>query len=365
MTKPLTDIRIVELASIGPGPFAAMMLADHGADIIRIEKPGGRSVGTSRSDKDVLLRGRRKVELDLKQPDDMQKALSLIGKSDALIEGFRPGVTERLGLGPTECHAVNPALVYGRMTGWGQDGPLAERAGHDIDYIAVTGALAAVGTKESGPVPPLNLIGDFGGGGMLMAFGICAALLQAKATGKGTVIDAAMAEGTAMLMAMPYSLKAQGLWPGGRASNLLDGGAPFYGTYQTSDSEWMAVGAIEEPFWQELITKLELDDTVLAQRMDPSSWPQIRQLIEDKIASQTRDHWTAVFEGSDACVAPVLSMDEAVDHPHNQARRAFAEVGGVLQPAPAPRFDGETPTIPETDTTAKDYAAILKEWSDR
>ncbi len=365
MTKPLEGIRIVELASIGPGPFAAMMLADHGADITRIEKPGGRNVGTSRSDKDVLLRGRRKVELDLKQADDVQRALSLIERADGLIEGFRPGVTERLGLGPEECHAINPALVYGRMTGWGQDGPLADRAGHDIDYIAITGALAAVGTKDSGPVPPLNLIGDFGGGGMLMAFGICAALLQAKATDRGTVIDAAMVEGTAMLMAMPYSLKAQGLWPGERASNLLDGGAPFYGTYKTSDNEWMAVGAIEEPFWQELVARLELDDPVLTQRMNPSSWPQIRAMIGAKIGSQTRQHWTSVFDGSDACVAPVLSMDEAANHPHNQARQVLAESDGVLQPVPAPRFDGKTPEVPKTDMTAQDYDAILAQWSSR
>ena len=363
MTKPLSGIRIVELASIGPGPFAAMMLADHGADVIRIEKPGGRNVGTSRSDKDILLRGRRRVELDLKQPQDVKKALALIAKADALIEGFRPGVTERLGLGPEDCHAINPALVYGRMTGWGQDGPLAPRAGHDISYIAITGALATVGTKNSGPVPPLNLIGDFGGGGMLMAFGIAAALLQSKLSGKATVIDAAMAEGTAMLMAMPYSLKAQGLWPGGRASNLLDGGAPFYGTYQTSDGEWMAVGAIEEPFWQELIAKLELDESALAKRMDSAHWPEIRKLIEEKIGSETREHWTSVFDSSDACVAPVLTMDEAAGHPHNKARNVFVEQDGVLQPAPAPRFDSEVPDIPRTDMTAQDYVAVLAEWS--
>ncbi|MGI9356067.1 MAG: CoA transferase, partial [Rhizobiaceae bacterium] len=255
--------------------------------------------------------------------------------------------------------------VYGRMTGWGQNGPLAARAGHDIDYIAITGALAAVGTKDSGPVPPLNLIGDFGGGGMLMAFGIASALLQSKLSGKGTVIDAAMAEGTAMLMAMPYSLKAQGLWPSGRASNLLDGGAPFYGTYQTSDGEWMAVGAIEEPFWQELIAKLELDEPVLKNRMDRSHWPKIGQMIEQKIGSKTRAHWTSVFEGSDACVAPILTMDEVADHPHNEARKVFAACNGVLQPAPAPRFDGKIPDIPETNMTAQDYEVVLAEWSDR
>ncbi|MDD9910519.1 MAG: CaiB/BaiF CoA-transferase family protein [Ahrensia sp.] len=364
MSKPLSGVRVVELASIGPGPFAAMMLADHGADVIRIEKPGGRNVGTSRSDKDILLRGRRKVELDLKRPNDVAKTLALIAKADALVEGFRPGVTERLGLGPQDCHSVNPALVYGRMTGWGQDGPLAERAGHDIDYIAITGALAAIGTKTSGPVPPLNLVGDFGGGGMLMAFGIAAALLPAKLSGRGTVIDAAMAEGAAMLMAMPFSLKAQGLWPAGRSSNLLDGGAPFYGTYETKDGEWMAVGAIEEPFWQELIAKLGLDDPLLERRMDPSSWPQLREVIAERIASETRDHWTTVFEGSDACVAPILSMEEAPQHPHNAARNVFGESDGVMQPAPAPRFDGDVPQIPQTDMSACDYDALLAEWSE-
>lgn len=363
MSKPLSGIRVIELASIGPGPFAAMMLADHGADIIRIEKPGGRNVGTSRSDSDILLRGRRKVELDLKDAGDVRKALALIEKADALIEGFRPGVTERLGLGPEPCHAINPALVYGRMTGWGQDGPLASRAGHDIDYIAITGALAAVGTATSGPVPPLNLIGDFGGGGMLMAFGIAAALLPAKLSGKGTVIDAAMAEGTAMLMAMPYSLKAQGLWPGGRASNMLDGGAPFYGTYQCSDGEWIAIGAIEEPFWQELVAKLDLSGDILKRRMDSAAWPEIRSMIEKKVASRTRAEWAQLFEGSDACVAPILSMDEAPGHDHNTSRKVFQTSGGVMQPAPAPRFDGEVPQVPQTDMTPCDYDALLVEWS--
>ena len=361
--KPLAGIRIVEIASIGPGPFCAMMLADHGADIIRIEKPGGRDVGTSRSDKDPLLRGRRKIELDLKQVGDVEKALQLIGKADALIEGFRPGVMERLGLGPAECHELNPALVYGRMTGWGQSGPLAPRAGHDINYIALTGALDAIGTKESGPVPPLNLVGDFGGGGMLLAFGISTALLQARLNGKGTVIDAAMAEGAALLMTMPFGLRAQGIWPNGRGDNLLDGGAPFYGTYRTADGKWVGIGAIEEPFWQELIAKLELDQPVLSKRYNNTYWPQISALIGEKIATKTRDEWDAVFEGSDACYAPVLSMDEVMTHPHNAERGTFGDSAGVVQPAPAPRFDGVDTSIPETDMTACDYDAILKEWS--
>ena len=362
MPKPLEGIRVVELASIGPGPFAAMMLADHGADVVRIEKPGGRNIGTARSDKDPMLRGRRKVELDLKSEDDVAKALALIEKADVLIEGFRPGVTERLGLGPEQCHAKNPALVYARMTGWGQDGPLAERAGHDINYIAITGALDAVGTKQSGPVPPLNLIGDFGGGGMLVAYGICAALLPAKISGRGTVVDAAMVEGAALLMTMPFGLKAQGLWPGGRGSNLLDGGAPFYGTFQTSDEQWIAIGAIEEPFWKALLEHLELDASILARRMDRTYWPQIRSLIAEKIVGETRDHWVLVFEGSDACFAPVLTMDEACDHPHIRARGVFQNVDGVMQPAPAPRYNGEAPTVPPTDMTPLDYDSVLDGW---
>ena len=360
---PLSGIRVVELASIGPGPFAAMMLADHGADVVRIDKPGGRDVGTSRSDKDPMLRGRRKVDLNLKDSSDVEKALALIEKADVLIEGYRPGVTERLGLGPEDCHKRNPALVYGRMTGWGQDGPLAARAGHDIDYIAITGALDAVGTPQSGPVPPINLIGDFGGGGMLIAYGICAALLPAKLSGKGCVVDAAMVEGTALLMTMPYSLKAQGLWQGGRGENLLDGGAPFYGTYPTADGKWVALGAIEEPFWQQLLDCLELNSDFMTGRMKSEHWPEIRQLIADKIAAHPRSHWETVFEGSDACFAPILTMDEAPEHPHNVARGVFQSVDGVMQPAPAPRYNGQAASIRRTDTSTVDITAVLESWS--
>lgn len=360
---PLAGIKVVELASIGPGPFAAMMLADHGADVVRVDKPGGRNVGTSRSDKDPMLRGRRKVELNLKDPDDVEKAMALIEKADVLIEGYRPGVTERLGLGPEDCHKRNPALVYGRMTGWGQDGPLAPRAGHDIDYIAITGALDAIGTPESGPVPPMNLVGDFGGGGMLIAYGICAALLPAKLSGKGTVVDAAMVEGTALLMTMPFSLKAQGLWPAGRGENMLDGGAPFYGTYPTSDGKWIALGAIEEPFWQELITLLGLGGDLMAKRMQREHWPEIRAEIADKVAANTRAHWEQVFEGTDACFAPILTMDEAPSHPHNVSRGVFQTVDGVVQPAPAPRYGGEALPTQATDMTAVDFDDVLTSWT--
>ncbi|MFD0916205.1 CaiB/BaiF CoA transferase family protein [Pseudahrensia aquimaris] len=361
--KPLAGIRIVEIASIGPGPFCAMMLADHGADIIRIEKPGGRDIGTSRSDSDPLLRGRRKVELDLKDADDVEKALALIEKADGLIEGFRPGVMERLGLGPEKCHTINPALVFGRMTGWGQDGPLAKRAGHDINYIALTGALDTVGSKTSGPVPALNLIGDFGGGGMLLAFGMVSALLAAKTSRKGSVVDAAMVEGAALLMTMTYGLKAQGLWDGGRSDNLLDGGAPFYGTYETSDGGWMAVGAIEEPFWQELVEKLELKSDLIAKRYDKAVWEELGGQIAARFKSHTRAHWEKVFDGSDACVAPVLSMEEAPRDRHVATRQALRKSGGVMQPAPAPRYNGVVPELPETNMSPQDFDAVLKEWN--
>lgn len=341
-----------------------MMLADHGADVVRIEKPGGRDVGTARSDSDPMLRGRRKVELDLKNVEDRDKALALIAKADVLIEGFRPGVTERLGLGPDVCHAFNPALVYGRMTGWGQNGPLAARAGHDINYIALTGALDAIGTPESGPVPPMNLVGDFGGGGMLIAYGICAALLPAKMQGKGCVVDAAMVEGAALLMTMPFALKAQGMWGSGRGGNFLDGGAPYYGTYQTADKQWIAIGAIEEPFWRELIEKLALDDPLLARRQDPKAWTDLKALFAKTFASKTRAEWEKVFEGSDACFAPVLSMDEVTGHAHNQERGVFQSKDGVLQPAPAPRYGGRAPRVPITDMTPLDFETVLAGWSE-
>ncbi|MEE9313470.1 MAG: CaiB/BaiF CoA-transferase family protein [Rhizobiaceae bacterium] len=362
MPKPLEGIKVVEIASIGPGPFAAMMLADHGADVIRIEKPGGRDIGMALSSNDPMLRGRRKVELDLKKADDVTKALALIAKADVLIEGFRPGVAERLGVGPEPCHARNPALVYGRMTGWGQDGPLALRAGHDINYIAVTGALDAIGTKSSGPMPPMNLVGDFGGGGMLMAYGISAALLPAKISGRGTVVDAAMVDGTALLMMMPFALKAQGLWDGGRGDNLLDGGAAFYGVFETADKKWIALGSIEEPFWQELITLLGLKGDVLKHRMERRFWPHIRALIGEKIAAMPRDHWVDLLEQTDVCFAPVLTMEEAPDHPHIKARDILQTVDGIVQPAPAPRFNGEKPQAAKVETSAVDYESALASW---
>ena len=360
---PLAGVRVVELASIGPGPFAAMMLADHGADVVRVDKPGGRAVGSVRSDRDPMLRGRRVVELDLKDEADVGMALDLCAHADVLLEGFRPGVTERLGLGPQTVHARNPALVYARMTGWGQDGPLAPQAGHDIDYIALTGALDATGTRDSGPVPPMNLVGDFGGGGMLMAFGICAALLQARSTGKGCVVDAAMVDGAALLMTMMYGLKAQGFWGGGRGNNILDGGAPYYGTYQARDGGWLAVGAIEEPFWRAFLRIAGLEDEpAMADRLDPRQWPQVRAAIAARLAQRDRAEWMAAFEGSDACVAPVLSMDEAAHDQHMAARGVLREVGGILQPAPAPRWDGRAPEIAPTDVRPTGCSEVLARW---
>ena len=360
--KPLSGLRVVEIASIGPGPFAAMMLADHGADVVRVDRPGGANTGVSHRSKDPLLRGRRLVELNLKQPENIEKALQLIEHTDVLIEGYRPGVMERLGLSPATCMQRNSSLVYGRMTGWGQEGPLANAAGHDINYIALTGALDAVGTKTSGPVPALNLIGDFGGGGMLLAFGIVSAVLQAKLSGKGSVIDAAMVDGAALLMTMPFGLKAAGFWSGGREENLLDGGAPFYGTYQTADKKWLAIGSIEEPFWQKLCSLLELENDLLARRMNPDTWPKIKQLIAVKIADKSQVEWMDIFEGTDACVAPVLSMDEALEHPHNVARKIFQNVDDILQPAPAPRFDGATPEVAPIKLDPIDINQVISGW---
>lgn len=339
-----------------------MMLADHGAEIIRIDRPGGQPTGTANKTRDPLLRGRRIVETNLKDPASVEQVLRLIDGADGLIEGYRPGVMERLGLGPEVCMKRNPALVYGRMTGWGQTGPLAKAAGHDINYIALTGALDAVGTKTSGPVPALNLIGDFGGGGMLMAFGMVSGILQAKLSGKGSVIDAAMVDGAALLMAMPYGLKAAGMWPGCRESNLLDGGAPFYGTYQTKDGEWIALGAIEQPFWDEFCSLLELDDPIYAKRLNPGDWDAVKSLLREKFATRTRAEWTELLEGTDVCFAPVLSMDEAADHPHLADRAVLQTSDGMLQPAPAPRFDGDAAKIPAQMPERLELAEAIKAW---
>lgn len=339
MAGPLQGTRIVELAGIGPGPYACMLLADAGADVLRIDRGTGRPRPSGAGPSwDVLNRSRPSVAVDLKHPDGVALVLDLLAEADAVVEGWRPGVAERLGLGPEDVWARNPRLVYGRMTGWGQDGPLAPRAGHDIDYIALSGALWSIGRSGERPVPPLNLVGDFGGGGMLMAFGVCAALLEASRSGRGQVVDAAMVDGAASLMTMTYAFLHSGLWREERGANMLDTGAHFYDVYETSDGGHMAVGAIERPFYAELLRGLGLDGDELPDQMDRSQWPAMRERLASVFKTRTRAEWSAVFEGTDACVAPVLSPLEAPDHPHNRARGTYVTVDGKVQPGPAPRF---------------------------
>lgn len=337
---PLAGLTVIEMAGIGPGPFCGMLLADMGARVIRVE----RRDGPPGSPADVTARGRQSVALDLKQPAAVAAVLRLVERADALLEGFRPGVMERLGLGPDACHARNPRLVYGRMTGWGQHGPYAPTAGHDINYIAISGALDAIGTAET-PVPPLNLVGDYGGGGMLLGLGMLAALLHAARSGQGQVVDAAMSDGAALLMAPIYGMRAAGRWGAPRGGNLLDGGAPFYGVYRCADGRHLAVGPIEPQFFAEFLARLGLPAEDFAARNDAAHWPALRARIAAALATRTRYAWAATFDGSDACVAPVLSMAEAPAHPHNAARGTFFERDGVVQPAPAPRFSA-TPCAP-------------------
>ena len=337
---PLSGLRVIEMAGLGPAPFAGMMLSDLGADVTRIDrKPAG---GAKDSFEDVKAanfvdRGRRSLALDLKRPEGVAVALELIAGSDAVIEGFRPGVMERLGLGPEVCLARNPKLVFGRVTGWGQYGPLAPTAGHDINYIALTGALHAIG-KTQAPTPPLNLLGDFGGGAMMLAFGLMCALWEADRTGKGQVVDAAMTDGVSSLMAMIYGFKAAGRWRDQRESNLLDGGAPFYGTYACADGKFVALGSLEPQFYAALIDGLGLDPKDFEKRWDPRAWPAMRAAFEAVFKTKTRDAWADIFAATDACVTPVLDMEEAPNHSHNAARATFAAGGAGPQPAPAPRF---------------------------
>jgi alpha-methylacyl-CoA racemase len=332
---PLAGLRVVELAGIGPGPFAAMLLADLGAEVVRVERPdGGSSIPPER---DVLLRGRRSVILDLRRPEGTRAALDLVSRADVFIEGYRPGVAERLGLGPDACLARNPRLVYGRMTGWGQQGPLAHSAGHDISYLAITGALHAIGKRGQAPAIPLNLVGDFAGGSLYLVIGVLAAVLEARQSGHGQVVDAAIVDGAASLTAMMHGLAAIGQWRDERGVNMLDGGLPWYDVYETADGEYMAVGPLEPKFYAEFARLLGLEGAE-AERGDPAAWPGLRDRISAAFAARTRAEWTAVFEGTEACVAPVLGLTEAPRHPHNAARGVFTEVDGVTQPAPAPRF---------------------------
>lgn len=339
MPGPLESISIVELAGLGPAPFAGMVLADLGAKVLRVDRALAATGGhTSTTRHDVLNRGKSSIAIDLKTETGAEIVLGLVAESDALIEGFRPGVAERLGVGPAQCLARNPALVYGRMTGWGQDGPFAAMAGHDIDYIALSGVLHSIGPEER-PVPPLNLVGDFGGGGMLLALGVVAAILHARDSGVGQVVDTAMVEGSALLMASHHGYAAEGIWDGGtRESNFLDGGAPYYTTYETADGKHIAVGALEPQFFAALVEGLGLDLGVIPSQSDRASWPRLREIFTERFRERTRDDWADRFAGTDACVAPVLSMSEAPNHPHNRERGVFTEVEGVTQPGPAPRF---------------------------
>jgi alpha-methylacyl-CoA racemase len=334
----LSGIKAIEIAGIGPGPFAAMMLADMGAEVVRVDRAGAVTGDFSRQNLEVLNRGRRSIGVDLKSADGRETVLALVEQADALIEGFRPGVAERLGIGPEDCHARNPKLVYGRMTGWGQDGPYAQAAGHDINYIALGGALAHFGRAGTKPTPPINIVGDFGGGGMLMAFGVACALVEARRSGQGQVVDAAMVDGSAVLMAMIWGFNALGIW-GPFGTNVLDTGAPFYDTYETSDGKFISLGSLEPQFYAEMINRLGLaEDVDLGRQMDQSTWLELREKLTALFKTKTRDEWCEVLEHTDACFAPVLTMPEAAAHPHMQARGTVVEEDGVLQPAPAPRF---------------------------
>jgi alpha-methylacyl-CoA racemase len=340
---PLAGVRVVELAGIGPGPFCAMLLADLGAEVLRVDRPAASRPAWPT----VLARGRRSVAVDLKHPDGAGVVLDLVAAADALVEGFRPGVAERLGIGPDACLARNPRLVYGRVTGWGQEGPWRLAAGHDIDYVALAGALHPIGHAGGPPVPPLNLVGDFGGGGMLLALGVIAALLEAGRSGAGQVVDAAMVDGAALLTTQFHELLAAGLWGEERGANLLDGGAPFYAVYETADGRHLAVGALEPQFYAELLRRLGIDGGALPAQLDRDGWPLLRERLAALFRTRTREEWCELLAGTDACVAPVLALGEAPAHPHNRARGTFVEVGGVTQPAPAPRFS-RTPCDPPT-----------------
>jgi alpha-methylacyl-CoA racemase len=361
---PLAGIKVVELAGIGPGPFCGMLLSDLGADVLRIERPEPVDLGLpTPREFDLLARGRHSLALDLKSAAGVAAVKALIRRTDVLIEGFRPGVTERLGLGPDDCFAINPRLVYGRVTGWGQNGPLASAAGHDIDYIALTGTLHSIGPRNGPPIPPANLVGDFGGGGVYLAFGVVSALLERAHSGKGQVVDTAVVDGAASLMTGMYGRHAAGAWTDRRGENDLDGGAPWYSVYETADARHVSVGAIEERFYRELVRGLGLDAEMLPDRRDRAGWPRLRERFAEVFRTKTRDEWSQVFEGSDACFAPVLSLTEAPEHPHNKARRTFVDVDGVVQPAPAPRFSRTPGRIQHGPAQARPNSAeTLRGW---
>ena len=356
---PLNGLKVIEFAGIGPGPFCGMLLSDLGADVVRIDRKGGR--GGSKFD--VTSRGRRSVALDLKNPASIEACLKLVETADVLFEGFRPGVMERLGLGPDVVLKRNPKIVYGRMTGWGQTGPYANAAGHDMNYIAISGALHAIGLGDK-PIPPLNLVGDFGGGALYLAFGILAGVIHARASGQGQVIDCAMSDGAASLMAMFYGFKASGMWSDNRRDNMLDGGAHFYDTYQCSDGKWVSIGSIEPQFYALLLEKTGITDPAFQQQMNKAEWPALKAKLAEVIKTKSRDEWCAIMDATDVCFAPVLSLAEAPNHPHNVERGTFVEVDGVVQPAPAPRFSRTPPGPPGAVTAAKDTAEeVIERWT--
>lgn len=343
---PLNGVKVIDIGGIGAGPFCAQMLGDMGADIIRVDRRGqSRTIVDAKYD--VWHRNCRSIVLDLKKPEGVEAALKLIEKSHVLIEGFRPGVMERLGLGPDVCFKRNSKLVYGRISGWGQDGPLMHAAGHDINYLALAGVLHAIGRPGEKPVPPLNLIADLGGGGMLLAFGIVCALFEAQKSSQGQVVDAAMVDGAATLMGFFYGLWSAGEWSDQRGTNRLDGGAHFYDTYETEDGKWISVGAVEPQFYDLLLKLAGIDDPEFKQQMDRTKWPKLKKKTAAVFRKKTREEWCKIMEGTDVCFAPVLSFDEALKHPHNLARETFVDVGGVMQPAPAPRFSRTHPKIPK------------------
>jgi len=361
-TGPLDGLRVVELAGLGPAPHAAMVLADLGADVVRVDRPDGGGLDLPDGEQ-VVRRGRRTITADLKDPRQRDEVLALIAASDVLIEGLRPGVTDRLGLGPDECLAANPRLVYGRITGWGQDGPMAGDVGHDINYLGLTGALHAMGSADRPPTPPLNLVGDYGGGSMLLLVGVLAALVERSSSGLGQVVDAAMVDGTALLSQFVLSLRSAGLWSDDRAENLLDGGTPFYATYACADGRFVAVGALEPRFFNALASGLGLDDDWLSRRWDRDAWPELRQELTSAFGARTRDEWVDHFAGTEACVTPVLTFAEAATHPHLADRRTYVEVDGAVQAAPAPRFSRTSTAAPATNATTQTTPAdVLAGW---
>ena len=364
MPGPLAGLKIIEIAGIGPGPFCAMMLADMGAEVIRVDRAQSVMGGDPAAPPaDVLNRGRRSIGVDLKNPDGVEAVLSLIETADGLIEGLRPGVMERLGLGPDAALARNPKLVYGRMTGWGQDGPYAPSAGHDINYIALAGALEPIGRRGEAPVPPLNLVGDFGGGGMLLAYGLVCGLLNAQRSGEGQVVDAAMVDGAAVLMTMFHAFRAMGIWEDERGTNLLDTGAHFYDVYETSDGKYVSIGSIEPQFYAELLRLTGLEAEDLPYQHDKGEWPALKVRLAGIFKTKTRDAWCEVMEGTDVCFAPVLSLAEAPQHPHNVHRGTFVELNGVVQPAPAPRFSGTPATVARPPAHAGQHTdEVLADW---